>query len=109
MREKALAAFTELSSGVLLCTDVAARGLDIPGVDWILQVRWCLYVHTKHNYQDFCDKVFFLFLFSNTCRILSSPLSRMLCFCFSRALRLLHIIKELHCKSDANRFLESLY
>ncbi|KAH7677705.1 RNA helicase protein [Dioscorea alata] len=37
VREKALAAFTELSSGVLLCTDVAARGLDIPGVDWILQ------------------------------------------------------------------------
>ncbi|CAL9775292.1 unnamed protein product [Musa acuminata subsp. burmannicoides] len=36
-REKALASFTNLSSGVLLCTDVAARGLDIPGVDWILQ------------------------------------------------------------------------
>ncbi|WOL04613.1 DEAD-box ATP-dependent RNA helicase 18 isoform X1 [Canna indica] len=36
-REKALASFTDLSSGVLLCTDVAARGLDIPGVDWILQ------------------------------------------------------------------------
>ncbi|XP_057523265.1 DEAD-box ATP-dependent RNA helicase 18 [Amaranthus tricolor] len=36
-REKALASFTDLSSGVLLCTDVAARGLDIPGVDCILQ------------------------------------------------------------------------
>ncbi|GAB2214312.1 hypothetical protein Droror1_Dr00018655 [Drosera rotundifolia] len=36
-REKALATFTSLSSGVLLCTDVAARGLDIPGVGCILQ------------------------------------------------------------------------
>ncbi|GER55876.1 dead box ATP-dependent RNA helicase, partial [Striga asiatica] len=37
VREKALASFTSLSSGVLLCTDVAARGLDIPGVDCVLQ------------------------------------------------------------------------
>ncbi|KAJ0979296.1 hypothetical protein J5N97_014770 [Dioscorea zingiberensis] len=37
VREKALVSFTALPSGVLLCTDVAARGLDIPGVDWILQ------------------------------------------------------------------------
>ncbi|KAF9591918.1 hypothetical protein IFM89_010276 [Coptis chinensis] len=36
-REKSLASFTELSSGILLCTDVAARGLDIPGIDWIVQ------------------------------------------------------------------------
>ncbi|GMH19166.1 hypothetical protein Nepgr_021007 [Nepenthes gracilis] len=36
-RKKALDSFTCLSSGVLLCTDVAARGLDIPGVDCILQ------------------------------------------------------------------------
>ncbi|KAG0478599.1 hypothetical protein HPP92_013318 [Vanilla planifolia] len=36
-REKALSSFSVLSSGILLCTDVAARGLDIPGVDWILQ------------------------------------------------------------------------
>ncbi len=25
---------------VLLCTDVAARGLDLPRVDWIVQVLW---------------------------------------------------------------------
>ncbi|XP_076953408.1 DEAD-box ATP-dependent RNA helicase 18-like [Bidens hawaiensis] len=36
-REKALASFTSLSGGILLCTDVAARGLDIPGVDCIVQ------------------------------------------------------------------------
>ncbi|KAG7030648.1 DEAD-box ATP-dependent RNA helicase 18, partial [Cucurbita argyrosperma subsp. argyrosperma] len=44
-REKALASFVSLSSGVLLCTDVAARGLDIPGVDCILQVCPWLPVH----------------------------------------------------------------
>ncbi|KAL6565285.1 DEAD-box ATP-dependent RNA helicase 18 [Orobanche gracilis] len=36
-RYKALASFTSLSSGILLCTDVAARGLDIPGVDCVVQ------------------------------------------------------------------------
>ena len=29
--------FGEMKSGILLCTDVAARGLDIPKVDWIVQ------------------------------------------------------------------------
>lgn len=29
--------FGQLKKGVLLCTDVAARGLDIPQVDWIVQ------------------------------------------------------------------------
>ncbi|KAK1661704.1 hypothetical protein QYE76_049863 [Lolium multiflorum] len=36
-REKALASFSALSSGILVCTDVAARGLDIPHVDLIVQ------------------------------------------------------------------------
>jgi superfamily II DNA/RNA helicase len=30
-------AFNKWSTGVLFCTDVAARGLDIPQVDWIVQ------------------------------------------------------------------------
>lgn len=29
--------FCNAESGILLCTDVAARGLDIPDVDWIVQ------------------------------------------------------------------------
>eukprot|EP00658_Telonema_sp_P-2_P077086 TRINITY_DN6894_c0_g1_i4.p1 TRINITY_DN6894_c0_g1~~TRINITY_DN6894_c0_g1_i4.p1 ORF type:complete len:544 (-),score=191.03 TRINITY_DN6894_c0_g1_i4:197-1828(-) len=29
--------FCNASTGILLCTDVAARGLDIPAVDWIVQ------------------------------------------------------------------------
>lgn len=29
--------FSKLQTGTLLCTDVAARGLDIPNVDWIVQ------------------------------------------------------------------------
>lgn len=37
-REAELAKFAAAPSGALLCTDLAARGLDIPGVDWIIQV-----------------------------------------------------------------------
>ena len=29
--------FSKQEKGILLCTDVAARGLDIPSVDWIIQ------------------------------------------------------------------------
>ena len=36
-REDIFNAFTEMESGVLLCTDIAQRGLDFPFVDWIIQ------------------------------------------------------------------------
>jgi superfamily II DNA/RNA helicase len=37
IRQEVYRDFCVASSGVLLCTDVAARGLDLPRVDWILQ------------------------------------------------------------------------
>ena len=41
-REKAMERYREASSSttgsVLICTDVAARGLDVPDVDWVIQV-----------------------------------------------------------------------
>eukprot|EP01083_Nonionella_stella_P097323 273538_1 len=36
-RSKTFNAFIESSNGVLLATNVAARGLDIPNIDWIIQ------------------------------------------------------------------------
>jgi len=36
-REDALGEFASQDAGMLMCTDIAARGLDIPGVDWIVQ------------------------------------------------------------------------
>lgn len=36
-RTKTFFEFCNAKSGVMLCTDVAARGLDIPEVDWIVQ------------------------------------------------------------------------
>ncbi|CAN1812098.1 DEAD-box ATP-dependent RNA helicase 18 [Linum perenne] len=56
-REKALAKFTSLTSGVLLCTDVAARGLDIPGVDCIVQYDPPqdpnVFIHREEAYVEF--------------------------------------------------------
>ena len=36
-RQEAFKSFCDTKSGIMLCTDVAARGLDLPHVDWILQ------------------------------------------------------------------------
>src|SRR4051812_19338023 len=36
-RSKTFFEFKNAEKGILLCTDVAARGLDIPSVDWIIQ------------------------------------------------------------------------
>lgn len=36
-RQKLFTEFASLSSGVLICTDVLARGVDFPAVDWVVQ------------------------------------------------------------------------
>lgn len=37
-RHKVLEKFKDCASGILLCTDVMARGIDIPEVDWVVQL-----------------------------------------------------------------------
>ena len=36
-RNKIMAKFRKTSSGLLLCTDVMARGIDVPDVNWVIQ------------------------------------------------------------------------
>lgn len=36
-RHKIFEKFQTLKSGLLVCTDVMARGIDIPEVDWVIQ------------------------------------------------------------------------
>ncbi len=36
-RVKAMQSFRTTVGSVLLCTDLAARGLDVPDVDWVVQ------------------------------------------------------------------------
>lgn len=37
-RHKILDQFREVPDGILICTDVMARGIDIPDVDWVIQL-----------------------------------------------------------------------
>ena len=36
-REDVFTEFRDMSRGVLVCTSVLARGIDVPGVDWVIQ------------------------------------------------------------------------
>ncbi|XP_074641079.1 ATP-dependent RNA helicase DDX55-like isoform X2 [Tubulanus polymorphus] len=48
-RKKIFAKFKDRNSGILVCTDVMARGIDIPDVNWVLQYdppsSACAFVH----------------------------------------------------------------
>lgn len=37
VRSRTFSQFSNAQTGILLCTDIAARGLDVPKVDWIVQ------------------------------------------------------------------------
>lgn len=37
-RQRSLSDFAEAQAAILFCTDVAARGIDIPDVDWVVQL-----------------------------------------------------------------------
>lgn len=37
-RQRSLSDFAQAQAAILLCTDVAARGIDIPDVDWVVQM-----------------------------------------------------------------------
>ncbi|CAG5132977.1 unnamed protein product, partial [Candidula unifasciata] len=36
-RSKIISTFREMASGILMCTDVMARGIDIPDINWVIQ------------------------------------------------------------------------
>lgn len=50
-RIRTLRQFRKAEKGILLCTDVAARGLDIPKVDWIVQYD------PPHNAEEYIHRV----------------------------------------------------
>jgi len=49
-RKKIFSQFRNLESGLLLCTDVMARGVDIPEVNWVLQL------HPPSNAESFVHR-----------------------------------------------------
>merc|ERR1719433_2074882 len=49
-RKKIFSQFRNLDSGMLLCTDVMARGVDIPEVNWVLQL------HPPSNAESFVHR-----------------------------------------------------
>lgn len=63
VRKSVYQQFCEASRGILLCTDVAARGLDLPNVDWILQ------------YDPPCETADYVHRIGRTARKGGSPLS----------------------------------
>eukprot|EP00961_Rhodomonas_salina_P059429 798289-Rhodomonas_salina.1 len=55
-RTKTFFAFTAARRAVLVCTDVAARGLDFPRVDWIVQVLRAAVARLSPRRFAHCDR-----------------------------------------------------
>jgi ATP-dependent RNA helicase DDX18/HAS1 len=67
--------------GVLLCTDVAARGLDIPAVDWIIQFD------PPSDSKEYIHRV------GRTARGVNGATGKALLFLLPQELRFLHHLK----------------
>ena len=69
--------FRDSSSGVLLCTDVAARGLDLPQVDWIVQynppISKADYIHRYGKFKTLKDLSDFLPFFLFISELVEQP------------------------------------
>ena len=82
--------FMNCDSGTLLCTDVAARGLDIPDVDWIVQFD------PADDPKEYIHRV------GRTARGVNGAKGRALLFLLPEELRFLHYLK--YAKVPLNEF-----
>ncbi|XP_022845955.1 DEAD-box ATP-dependent RNA helicase 27-like isoform X2 [Olea europaea var. sylvestris] len=79
--------FCKAENGILLCNDVAACGLDIPSVDWIIQYD------PPYEYKEFIDRVY------RTTYREGAKETNVLLFLSPEELQFCHKLKVCHCCS----------